>query len=256
MAKTHSFRSNITCALTSKGFCLGVLGMALVVLLSCVQGTIELVRNMDGLLQNGAHGALILQALEDDLVMMALPILCTLAYTTSMVDDVKCGYIKAYLPRAGRKQYVRSKIVSCALSGALTVFLGIWLAYLVSTIVFTPMEAALTQGQLAQQHVAQVLSKALLYACSGALWALIGCLLCVWTKSRYMAHAGPFLVYYVLVILYERYVALYLIYPKEWLHPEAAWVLGDGGVMLFMACWIAIVAMGCTILAKRQLEQV
>ena len=53
------------------------------------------------------------------------------------------------------------------------------------------------------------------------------------TMSRYMAYASPFVIYYVLIILYERYFDfLYIFYPKEWLNPSPLWEYGNAGVLL------------------------
>ena len=53
------------------------------------------------------------------------------------------------------------------------------------------------------------------------------------TNSRYMAYASPFVPYYLLIILRERYFPnFFVLYPKEWLNPRRQWLFGDWGVVL------------------------
>ena len=75
--------------------------------------------------------------------------------------------------------------------------------------------------------------------------------------SKYMAYASPFILYYVLIILNERYFEnLYVLYPKEWLFPSDAWVMGGFGVILLLVELTAIVSLAFAITAKRRLSNV
>ena len=50
-----------------------------------------------------------------------------------------------------------------------------------------------------------------------------------------MAYAAPFVIYYVLVFLSERYFhGIYVINPKEWLAPKEFWIGGDWGIILLL----------------------
>ena len=50
-----------------------------------------------------------------------------------------------------------------------------------------------------------------------------------------MAYLSPFIGYYLLVILCERYFpALYVLYPWEWLFPGEGWPLGALGAALWV----------------------
>ena len=64
------------------------------------------------------------------------------------------------------------------------------------------------------------------------------------TLSKYMAYGAPFVIYYVLVILSERYFhSIYVINPEEWLAPQNYWVGGDWGIMLLIVLFSLIVMM-------------
>lgn len=254
--RTHTISSDIRRALTGRGFLVGVIGMVLVIGLSSMQSVIEAARSTEPL-QNGFHAQLILTALSADWVTLAIPILCALPFTAAFVDDVKSGYIKPYLHRAGMKRYIRGKLTACGLSGGLALLFGILLTYGLSALVFTPAELALTEEMTAQPYLAQVLLASVTLFLSGALWSLVGFTFAALTMSKYMAYASPFIIYYVLIILHERYFEnLYVLYPKEWLFPSDTWILGSFGVILLLAELIGIVALAFAHAAKRRLAHV
>ena len=95
-----------------------------------------------------------------------------------------------------------------------------------------------------------------LMACSGALWSSIGLLLGTITGSKYMAYASPFVLYYVLIILHERYLPdLFILYPKEWIAPSAHWQFGVTGVLLLVGELTVLAALGFFVAAGRRLRQ-
>lgn len=209
-----------------------------------------------GELANGFHGTLILEALSKDAVTLALPILCALPYTASFIDDVKSGFIKSYLPRTTVSRYLRGKVGACIISGGLVLALGLLLAYGISALVFTPMEGPLLEGEEAQPLLAELMKRLPLFFCSGAFWALVGMTFATLTKSRYMAFASPFIFYYVLIILNERYFQdFYVLYPKEWLAPGSYWPLGAWGAFLLIAELILAMSMAFWMTAKRRIGQ-
>ncbi len=230
--------------------------MILVIVLSSLESIIQAARSTEPL-QNGFHAQFIITTLSSDWVTLALPILCALPFTATFVDDVKSGFIKQYLHRSGIKTYIKAKLIACGLSGGFTLFFGIVIAYCLSVLIFTPMELALGEGEIAQPYFAQVLMIAATLFLSGAFWSLVGFTFAALTMSRYMAYASPFILYYVLIILNERYFKdLYVLYPKEWLFPSNAWVLGSLGVILLLAELTAVISLAFVITAKRRLSNV
>ncbi len=243
-------------ALSGRSFLTGMVGMVLVIALSSMEGIIGIVRTPT-LLRNGYHAQFIMDALSTDWVAVALPILCALPYTTAFVDDIKSGFIRQYLYRSGTPAYIRGKLAACALSGGLVLFMGIVLAYGLAALVFTPMELALGPDEAVQPYFAQLLPRAAMLFFSGAFWSLAGFTFAALTMSRYMAYASPFILYYVLIILCERYFdGLYVLYPKEWLLPSKEWTLGGFGVILLLAELMILLCLGFTIIAKRRLSNV
>lgn len=252
----YTTASDIRRALTGRSFLIGVLGMVLAIILSQIESLVNAARGAQ-LLPNGYHAQFIMSALSTNWVTLAIPILCALPFTTAFVDDIKSGFIKQYLHRSGTGPYIKGKLLACGLSGGLTLFVGILLAYAVSSLVFTPMELALGEGETAQPYLAQILMISATLFFSGAFWSLVGFTFASLTMNRYMAYASPFILYYVLIILHERYFEkTYVLYPTEWLFPSDAWTLGSWGVILLLLELIAVMSMVFAVSARRRLAHV
>jgi hypothetical protein len=253
---TYSVSSDIKRALSAKGFLFGIAGMVLMIAIASISTILPQLSSAQAL-SNGYHAQLILGSLTSDDVTLALPILCALPFTAAFVEDMKSGYIKQYLPRTGYRQYIKGKLIACGLSGVLVLFIGTVAAYSLAALIFTPMELALGPDEIAQPYFAQLLMAAAILFFSGAFWSLVGFTFASLTMSRYMAYASPFILYYVLIILHERYFdELYILYPKEWLFPSDAWVLGSWGVILFLLELTAVICLAFVITAKRRLGNV
>lgn len=157
------------------------------------------------------------------LYMVCVPVVCTFPYTTAWLADYGSGYIKQYLPRTGVKAYIMGKIFACGISGGLVEIVPIWL------FAWLKDKAVLKQAE-----------PALVFA-SGVLWAVLAAALATLAGSRYVAYGGSFVIFYLLVILHERYFhKLYCLNPQEWLMPAHTWVFGGQGVLMLVAGFTAI----------------
>jgi len=252
-------RSDIKRALTSWGFFAGIIGMILIILIGASVVILPVIQQGAGEgLAAGFHARTLLMALSSDVMLLCAPILCALPYTAAFVDDYKSGYLKEYLPRSGKERYIKGKVAATALSGGLCLFIGIIAAYILFALVFMPMElapkiqtAAILEEMDRAADIAQpslfavILGRASIFFLFGSLWSLVGALLSSVTMSKYMAYASPFIIYYVLVILCERYIkSLYVINPQQWLTVPEAWPGGGWGVALFLVELIAILSIG------------
>lgn len=158
---------------------------------------------------------------ESELFRMSVPVLASIPYSTAFLSDYQSGFIKEYLPRCGKTPYILGKFLSCGISG------GALLAM-----------ACFIYAQTAKEEAAMKLCLVFL---SGMLWAVISATLAAAANSIYVAYGGAFVLFYVLVILYERYFqTLYCLYPVEWYAPGHTWVFGDTGIILMLtgAIWM------------------
>jgi len=228
----------------------------------------------------GFHAQALLAALSSDIMLLCVPILCALPYTAAFIEDYKSGYIKEYLPRSGKKRYIKGKVLATALSGGMVLFTGVMAIYIVFALVFTPMELSPNAGQETDQiadtsgemeetgekmpdmgmdmrqqtFFMDVLGRAFVFSLSGSLWSLTGALLASVTLSRYMAYASPFIVFYVLVIICERYLKdLYVLNPQEWLKAQDFWPGGMWGIVLLLLELIVLLSIAFSMSIKRRL---
>ena len=247
--------SSIRQALGGRGFLLSLGGTAAVIFLSSIKGIVTAFRS-ETLLAFGYHHDFITAALGSDGMTLALPLLAALPFTAAFLDDLKSGFLKEYLPRTTPTGYLLGRIIGCLLSGALALCLGVFLAYAVAVLLFLPLELAPTDPALIGKLIRELRQTLELMACSGALWSAVGLLLGTVTGSKYMAYASPFVLYYVLIILHERYLPdLFILYPKEWIAPSAHWQFGVTGVLLLVGELTVLASLGFFVTAGRRLRQ-
>jgi len=243
-------------AIFSRGFIISAAGTALILLLSSVQGILAGFRSAE-LLSPGFHSDLVMSALSSEAMALTLPILCALPYTASFIDDVKSGFIKEYLPRTTVSRYIAGKAAGCAVSGGLTLSLGIFITYGFAALMFLPMEAYPKAGETVPNYFGNLMETALMFFASGAFWSLTGMTFAALTDSKYMAYASPFVLFYLLIILYERYFdKLFVLYPREWLNPSSRWVFGKIGVAVLLIEFSLLMALAFAYAAKRRLERI
>ena len=178
------------------------------------------------------HMNIIFAALRSDIVLIVVPIICTLPYTSAFLDEYTSGYIKIYIMKTHKEDYVRGKVLAAAISGGLTMVVSVCIVTILAALIYRPMEIA---SEEAVSPILNLIIKTVVFFLSGCLWSSVGMLLANVSMSKYMAYASPFVIYYVLVILAERYFrSVYVINPKEWLLQANFWPGGDWGVMLLL----------------------
>lgn len=160
---------------------------------------------------------------KSDLFQMSVPVMASIPYSTAWLSEYQNGFIKEYLPRCGKTSYILGKFLACGISGgallSAAVFLGQWL-----------------------EKEENGAGNIFLIFLSGMFWAVVSAALAAAANSKYVAYGGAFVLYYVFVILYERYFgSLYCLYPVEWYAPEHTWVFGDIGIILMLGGMIVLI---------------
>ncbi len=236
----NTILSSVRQSLCSARFWLGAVFIALVLFLTSMDVVTEALRS-DTPLAYGYHGDFILKALNADAITICLPIVCALPYAASFVDDVKTNFLKLYISRTSNRGYILGKAAGCLVSGGAVVVLGLWLAYGVSAALFSPLESPLDPDAPDPAYTMTLLRNCGLIFLSGGFWSLFGMTMSALMESKYIAYAAPFIIYYVLIILCERYfTSLYVVYPKAWLSPGEEWAMGRWGPALVILELIAV----------------
>ena len=147
--------------------------------------------------------------------------------------------------------------MACAVSGGLVLTLGIFIAYGFAALLFLPMEAFPQSDAEIPNYFGRLMETALMFFASGAFWSLVGLTFATLTNSKYMAYASPFVLFYVLIILYERYFdKLFVLYPREWLNPSSRWMFGRVGVAVLLIEFSVLMALAFAYAAKRRLGRI
>jgi hypothetical protein len=200
-----------------------------------------------------AHRSITIDALSGNAILFAAPILATIPYAGAFVDDFKSGYLKQFLPRTTVTRYILGKELSCAISGFLTLTLGILGGYVIVSLVVMPVE---TFGETAvQSPLPELIGKIVLFGFAGALWAMLGMLLSTVTMNAYMAYSAPFILYYVLIILQERYARdVFMLNPQNYLTLEGTWPFGGWSAGITMVVLLAGCMLGFYLIAQDHLR--
>ena len=194
-----------------------------------------------------------------------MPIIAAVPFTTALYDDVSSGFIKHYLTRSRYIPYTVSKTISCAVSAALAMGLGLIIGYISLTLVMGPIDAAwrtLTQqmyggdaSDLFLIGTIDPVSHIIPYALSAMLWSLVGMMMSIVTMNRYMAYASPFILYYVLVIMAERYFrTVYVLNPQNYVTLTGDWDMGVKSIYITLGLFTLAIAIITNIVAQRRIR--
>lgn len=198
----------------------------------------------------GFYSEWFMECLTSRSTFMVLPVLCAFPYASGFQEDTGSGFILMLLSRCTRMNYVCAKGAAVAFSGAAASFSALCLARVLVRLFLEPLEKSTASYM---QSLWPVLG---LFSLFGALWAILGAAVSILTRSRTMAYAAPFIGFYLLVILQERYVTgIAWIHPGSWLFPSPEFPWGQAGASALMAeqiliWWLIFVAAG-----RERLEQ-
>lgn len=211
----------------------------------------------DGLtIEINYHTNLIIQACRSYAFSSFIPIVAVLPFGSVYIDELKNKFSYYLLIRCGYSKYICSKILVCFLSGGIVIAGGVFSAWIVAFNIFYPLEMQTsTAGGLNDSSLGYLLEIAMLQFLCGGFWSIVGMAMSTIVESKYISYATPFVFFYLLVILYERYFSdLFIIYPVVWTDP-AAWPFGCWGAAIFLLEMTLIFAILFAFRAGRRLQQ-
>lgn len=262
-------------AFTSAGFCLAIIGTIIALLAGAFSDlAVDWKMVQEAGLSFGYHWQLLSRGLKSEAFIFAVPILSTIGFGGVYLEELKSGFYKFALPRYGRRPYVISKVCVSALSGGVSVWLGVLFTAFFEWLVYAPMEQAaetamlsgkvssvlfacadsaikLENGEIYGVTIAQAVHSNMLLALLqwsaivfliGATWASISCLFAIMYQNRFMAYGAAFLISYMVIILITRFFdKIYIFNPREWFGQTLYWEGGNLGVMaILLECAIGI----------------
>lgn len=240
-------------AVFGRSFLIAFLGMILCLMIGAFSDALSVFRMEEVRVMYGYHRELLLKTLSSDIILFAVPILAAIPYTTAFTDDVKSGYLKPYLTRTSVSRYILGKGIGSAVSGGLALIFGIVTALGIFFLVFSPFEV---YGEYAVKSLLpDIVLRLFLFFFAGALWASVGLLASSLTQNVYLAYAAPFIFYYVLIILQERYFrTTFMLNPKNYLTMQGAWPLEGKSAALTLLMLVLILQLVFYMTAQTELR--
>lgn len=186
-------------------------------------------------LSEGTFIRLYQAALDTQVVLFLLPIAAVLPMGGVYVKESSSGFLRLYISRISQMQYIRKKTVQIYAGGFLPfAFAGI-VALLLSFLGIYPMEL---QGEFPWEMVGKSLQFLLRIALVGGILAEVSGIFAVSFRNYYMAYGLPFVCYYMLIILKERYFTdMYAMYPAEWIKCGQDWGAEGMGIWIFLTAF-------------------
>ena len=201
----------------------------------------------------GFHVELLIQGLRSNTVSSFLPILAALPFGGCFVDDLKSKFARFFLIRSSYRTYIISRIIVGFLAGGLAILSGALIAWGTTAAVLIPIEQEI--DGMVPRTIDGLIEICFLLFINGGFWSVVGMAMSTLMESKYISYATPFVFYYLLVILYERYFSdLFIIHPKTWTDP-AAWPFGCWDAAVFLLKMTLIFAFLFAYRAGRRLQQ-
>lgn len=173
------------------------------------------------------------EMLHAQAVLFFIPILSVLPVGAAYVKDSSSGFLKFYITRMNRMEYIKRKTYQIYMGGFLPFFFSGMTAFLICFLFLFPLEIA---GSFLWEDFFETLLLLLRICLTGGILAEISGIFAVLCCNYYMAYGLPFVCYYMLVILKERYLPdMYAMYPGEWIVFEKGWGADGSGIWIFFA---------------------
>ncbi len=188
---------------------------------------------------------------KSEAFIFCLPLLAAFPAGISVLTDIRSGFLKAYLGRCGRREYMTGKILLSILGGGGSVFAGYMAAAGIMGMIYRPLSQAAASESVSSWP--QAWAQALVVFLAGAFFSMLASTLGLVFGNRYMAFGGGFMVSYLLIIITSRYLTgIYTLNPREWLQQEKYWEGGYMGCAGFVGelCVLMALIYGQVILTK------
>ena len=245
---------NHTVSLLHRGiglrFCMAALVALGLISSAYIQPVLQTVQQA-GRFRQGYHNELIICAISSDALSAFIPALAAIPLSAEYLEDIKNKVSRLFLIRGSYSNYLLGHCFACWLCGGSSVLLGALTAWGITTTIFLPLERLVDNPP---ELRLQIIERLVLLFLNGGLWAVLGMTMSTIMESKYIAYASPFIVYYLLVILYERYFPeAGLLSPKNWLDLKT-WPYGLGSAILFLLELTFLCGLIFYIRGKRRLE--
>ena len=193
-------------------------------------------------------------ALKEQIMLFSIPIAAVLPPGASYVKESSSGFLKLYMVRTNRMDYVRKKTIWIYGGGFLPFFLAGALGLLFCFLFLYPLEL---KGSISREEIWKVLEILLRISFTGGIFAELSGIFAAAFRNYYMAYGLPFVIYYMMIILKERYLPkLYALYPGEWIVCKENWGAKGNGIWVFFLVFSLAVMLVHSLLLYWRLQEI
>ena len=154
-------------------------------------------------LEAGDFVTLLQQGMLTKTTTFVLPLLAVLPVGGSFLNEYQSGFLRFYVTRISKERYVKDKVKQTVLGGFLTVLMVGAFLFLTFFLVLYPLEV---KGELPMEPMKQTGLMFLRMAGTAGILANLSGICGALFLNYYMSYGLPFVAYYMLVIIKERYL--------------------------------------------------
>lgn len=192
--------------------------------------------------------------IQSDEIIPIYVIVAGMPYACVYVDDIKSKFFRYVLIRSSYDHYVSSHYWVGCIYGGISLFLSLLSFYVLLACLLLPFESL---GKMEKTDIIDAISLCAVICLNGCFWSALAMTTSTFMESQYVAYASPFIVYYIFIILHERYFTrLLIINPKEWINPSKSWFLGRWGPVVIVVELIIILYYLFSNQVKRRLKSI
>lgn len=193
-------------------------------------------------------------SLKSRTVLFFLPIAAVLPCGEEYLRERQGKFLRFLVIRRGKKEYCCDKVFTTSVSGALVWAIASLLGMLFFFLLFFAYEEVWSCPKEVVKELFAVLGRVCLEASAlASLSAVLGTV----SGSSYVSLGLPFVLYYSLVILRERYLdKIYAIDPAEWIIGQNDWAGEQRGLWIFLLLLAMGVAALHWVVLEKKLEEI
>lgn len=193
-------------------------------------------------------------ALCSQIFLFLIPVVSVLPMGAVFVREASSGFLKLYITRTSRMEYIKKKIFQIYAGGFLTFLFAGLIIFLVCFLFLYPLEQ---KGDIPLEAIKISLKILLRISVIGGIMSGISGIFAAVFQNFYMAYGLPFVCFYMLIILKERYFTdMYAMYPVEWIKCEKDWGTNGNGIWIFLIVCSAAVLLSNSIILSHRLQEI
>lgn len=205
-------------------------------------------------LEAGSFVKLYHTALDTQMILFLIPIASVLPMGAVYVKESSSRFLRLYITRISQMEYIKRKTLQIYVGGFLPFFFAGMVGFLLCFLGIYPLEL---QADFPWESLWKTCRLLLRISLIGGILAEISGIFAAIFRNYYMAYGLPFVCYYMLIILKERYFTkMYAMYPAEWMKCEQDWGVDGVGIWVFLAAFSITLILFHGLLLYRRLKEI